>query len=135
MRLQGWEARLASVLAGARARPYELGSWDCFRLACQVVEALRGDDLWPQFSGYRTRREALEYIGRYGRSFEACFDRVLAAERVDVKLARRGDIVCVRDASGEKHLGICDGVASLFLAEQGLTKVRTKTCVCSWRVG
>ncbi len=136
MRLQGWEARLAGVIEDARTRPYVLGEHDCFRVACLSVQALTGVDRWAEFAGrYRTRREALRLIAQHGSSFEACFDRVLDAPRVGVRLARAGDIVGLQTMDGEKHLGVENGGQTAFLAEHGLLFVPTLTCLCAWRVG
>lgn len=135
MRLEGWEGRLAAIVDEARGRPYVLGEHDCFRVACRVVEALTGEDLWPRFSGYRTKAEALRYIARHGSSFEACFDHVFGAARVDVRAARRGDLCAIQSADGMKHLGVCLGAETALLADDGLTFYPTLSCLCAWRVG
>lgn len=135
MRLEGWEGRLDGLIEGARARPYELGTHDCFRLACAVIEALTGADRWPEFAGYRTRREALLLIARHGSSFELAFDWFFGAPRVDVKLARRGDLCALQSADGQKHLGVCLGARTALLADEGLTFAPTLSCLCAWRVG
>lgn len=135
MRIEGWEGRLWKVLEAAQARPYELGVHDCFRVACEVIEALTGrDDLWARFSGYRTREEARAYIARYGSSFERCFDHVFGVEAQNIRLARRGDIVALQTADGEKHLAVCLGVEAACLGPEGLLRVPTLTCLCAWRV-
>lgn len=135
MRLDGWESRLHAVIEEARARPYELGTWDCFRMALRTVEALTGLDHWPQFEGrYRTRRQAVALIAKYGSSFEAAFDAFFHETSVGVRLASRGDIVALQTSDGEKHLGICLGVESVFLAPEGLIRIPTLTCLCAWKI-
>jgi len=134
MRLEGWETRLALVVEEARHAPYALGTHDCFRLACRAVEALTGVDRWPEFAGYTTKREALALLARHGSSFEDAFDH-LAGERIEARLARRGDLVCVQTDDGEKHLGVVTGREAAFLAPQGLIWVPLAACRCGWRVG
>lgn len=135
MRRDGWEGRLMAVIESARAQPYALGVHDCFRVACRVVEALTGVDRWPEFAGYKTKREALVKLAQFGSSFETAGDWFFGAPHVDVKLARRGDICCVETEGGEKHLGVCLGRDTALLAETGLICLPTLVCRCAWRVG
>lgn len=135
MRIEGWEARLAAIVEAARVRPYVLGEHDCFRVACEVVEALTGVDRWLEFVGYRTKREALVLLARHGATFEAAFDWFFGAAHVDVRLARRGDIVALADETGEKHLGVCLGLNAAYLAPTGLVQVPTRQGLCAWEVG
>jgi hypothetical protein len=136
-RVAGWEGRLDALLERARYEPYVLGEWDCFRLTCAVLEALTGVDRWPEFRGYRTKREALSAMARFGGSFEDAGDRFFGAPRVTVACARRGDIVALRDAAGAKHLCVCVGVDVAGLREDGLEFVRLSSpdLICAWRVG
>src|SRR5690242_15369669 len=107
MRLEGWESRLHAVLEAAREKPYVLGEHDCFRVACRVVEALTGEDRWPEFDGkYSTTRDAKRLLARHGASFEAAFDWFFGVPAVSPRQARRGDILAVQTSDGEKHLGV-----------------------------
>lgn len=142
MRLDGWESRLAALLEDARHKPYALGEHDCFRLACGAVEGLTGVDRWPEFAGYRTRREALALIAQHGRSFEEAFDWFFGIAAVDARLARRGDVLMLVTPRGwdgsvrdEAHLGVCNGAQTAFLAPDGLLWIPTVTCLACWRVG
>ena len=134
-RIEGWEGRLNGVMEAARHEPYALGSHDCFRLACRVVEALTGIDRWPEFMGYRTKREAVEAIAVHGSNFEAAGDWFFEVENVKPAYARRGDIVALQTDDGEKHLGVCLGIQAAYLAPDGLTFIPTITALCAWRIG
>lgn len=140
MRLPGWEERLAALVEGASARAYALGEWDCFRMACAVLQALTGEDRWPQWAGqYRDRRGALRLLARHGATFEAAGDWFFGATELSPRMsptwARRGDILALATADGEKHLGVCLGAETAFIAERGLARVPTLTCLCAWKVG
>lgn len=135
MRLQGWESRLAQVIEEARHRPYVLGEHDCFRVACLSVEALTGENRWPEFAGkYSTEREALRLIAQHGRSFEGAFDAFFGAPHINVRLARRGDIVALENG-GQKHLGVCEGALVAALGPEGLVRMPLLECLCAWRIG
>lgn len=134
MRREGWEGRLFALLDAARARPYVLGEHDCFRVACQVVEALTGADRWPEFAGYTTKREAMARMAEHGATFEAAFDWFFGAAHVSPRFARRGDICAVQTDDGEKHLGVCIGAEVALLGPEGLRHVPLLACQCAWRV-
>lgn len=138
MRREGWEARLEAALEAARARPYKLGVHDCFRVACQAVEALTGTDRWPEFAGkYSDERSARRLIAAHGRTFEAAFDWFFGAPSMPVWKARAGDIVAIQTPDGEKHLGVVmlDHVRAALLGPHGLVELPVSTCLCVWRVG
>lgn len=121
------------VIEAARARPYQLGEHDCFRVACQVIEALTGIDRWPEFFGYRTRREAMAKLAHYGSTFEKAGDWFFGVPHTDWKRAQRGDIACVED--GDKHLGVVLGHEIAFLSDSGLVFLPLTCATCVWHVG
>lgn len=126
------------MIEGARNRPYVLGEWDCFRLACAAIEALTGEDRWPAFGGYTTKREALAALAQHGSTFEYAGDWFFRGPRINKAFARRGDILALIDPSGKKHLGVCtDGLNVAVMLESGLLFVRLSNehCLCAWRVG
>lgn len=136
-RIEGWESRLYRVIEAARNEPYELGRHDCFKVSCQVIEALTGVDRWPEFAGYRTRREALMRIAEHGSNFEEAGDWFFGGPRIPLAYARRGDIVALAAPhDGDKHLGVCLGNQVAFLSDQGLDlSLKVEKCLCAWKVG
>ena len=133
-RLQGWEARLAAVIEAARTKAYAIGEHDCFRLACAAIEALTGENRWPEFAGkYASRREAMRLLARYGSNFDAAGDWFFGGTRVPMARARRGDIAKYLDV--EPHLGIVTGSQVAVLADRGLISVPLSACEHCWRVG
>ena len=135
MRINGWEGRLWAIIEDARQRPYSLGEHDCFRLACRVVEALTGVDRWPEFAGYRTKREAMAKLAEHGANFEEAGDWFFGGKRMDVKLACRGDIAAIATVDGEKHLGVCVGDKLACLGPDGLAMIPLRAGTCAWKVG
>ena len=136
-RTVGWEARLAAVIEEARYTPYELGTHDCFRVACRAVEALTGVDLWSEWAGrYRTRREALRLIVEYGGDFDGAASRLFRVAAAAPALASRGDILKYVDpGTREPHLGVCFGRDAAVLGESGLLFVPVSACAACWKVG
>ena len=134
-RLPDWEARFNDVVAQFLApKPYQLGVHDCFRMACAVVEALTGEDRWPSFSGYTTKREALLKVAQYGSSWEAAGD-FFFGERIHINYARKGDIATYVDVMKEKHLTVVLGSELLALGKDGPATLPRRQATCVWRVG
>jgi hypothetical protein len=134
-RLEGWEDRLFAVIEAARHAPYRLGEHDCLRVACQSVQALTGVDLWPQFAGYTTTRQALAKILEYGKTLPEAVSFVLGVEPESPKLARRGDVCHYIDT--EDHLGVCIGEHVAVLGPDGiaLVPITSDAVRCCWRIG
>ena len=157
IRSNGWERRLAGVIESARDVPYVLGTHDCFRVACQAVEALTGIDLWEEWAGqYRTRGEAIALLRHYaarggyrpphpalspeGRgestrqsAFTFAFSRLFGHDPEPMTRARRGDICEYFDR--EPHLGVCQGATVAVLGEFGLKHVPRSACSHCWLIG
>lgn len=122
-RTPDWPERLAEQVAAAQAKPYVIGVHDCLRFSCQCIFAMTGVDLWPQFAGYTTRREAVAVLAKHGATLEAAAASVMGVQPAPVLSARRGDVVTFRDRYGE-HLGVCVGTHVAVLGHAGLLFVR-----------
>jgi hypothetical protein len=142
VREDGWESRLALVVAAATDAPYELGRHDCFRFACACAEALTGVDLSVGFTGkYKSRLGALrlarKFAGMNAPAFmglRTAITKLLGVADQPPRMARRGDWLLFNDGS-EDHIGICVGGEIAVLAEVGLNRVRFDDCICCWAVG
>jgi hypothetical protein len=135
MRLEGWELRLEVILEASRRSPYQLGHHDCFSVACSVVEAMTGVNHWLRWAGtYSTPRQALVRIAEYGGNFDGAAEKLFGSPSVDVKLARRGDIVKFVH-NGEPHLGVINGSTAAVLGPDGLRWVERTACERAWRIG
>lgn len=137
MRLQGWESRLNAVVEHARSESIELGRWDCFKLTCEVIEALTGVDRWTEETAYRTRHEALSKMRDHG-GFMQTFEKFFGAPPTHWKLARRGDIACgqERGRSAWRPFGVVVGSDVVFLGRtRGIVLAPIYLSSCIWRVG
>jgi hypothetical protein len=135
MRPEGWEHRLAAVIEGARARPYQLGRHDCLLFACDAWEAVTGTPAPVQLRGaYASKREALALIARHGKTLRAAVSAVTGLPELHPFAARRGDLLLWTDASGE-HLGICAGRHGAVLADDGLSFKPLTEFDAAWSVG
>jgi hypothetical protein len=137
VRRQGWETRLATVIAMAQDQDYQLGVHDCLRFSCACIEALTGHDFWPRFAGYGNKRQALVTIARIAPSLGEAVSVVLGQAPGPVPAARRGDLLLYRDPLAEHHLGVGNGERVLVLADRGLWQVPLADpgLIAAWRIG
>lgn len=103
-------------------------SWErhCADIAIEHVNKATGRDIWAEIGGKPgSHREAVELYKRNGaRTLAGMVTKVLGP-KVDVKLARRGDI-CMVDGA----LGICRGeLVECFDRMQPLGRV-----TAAWRI-
>lgn len=134
-RIDGWEARLIAVVEAARHRPYVLGEHDCLRFSCACIEAMTGNDYWPNFAGYKTKRQARRVIAVIAPSLGHAVSLTLGRHPRVPRSAQRGDLVRFHD--GEDHLGVCLGGIVAVLGEQGLQFIDLNDgrMTDSWRIG
>lgn len=135
-RREDWPERLHETVAAARTAPYRLGRHDCLRFTCQCIAAMTGEDFWPRFSGYKTRRQALATIAKIAPSLAEAVTRVLGCAPLPPAAARRGDVLLYADDGGE-HLGVCLGAEVAVLGEAGLAWLRLDHPGLrhAWRIG
>lgn len=122
------------IIADAENVPYRLGEHDCLNVACAVVQARTGIDYWPQFAGYKTKRQALVTIARIAPTLRGAVSKVLSTPELPPRMAQRGDLVLYRDT--DEHIGICLGRDVAVLGADGLQRISimSDALVAAWRV-
>lgn len=90
-RLSGWETRLNAVVARHQSLPGEWGVSDCYILADDAVEAVRGSFMHPKGRNYTTEAGAAKKLRGHGfanvkQAFAAAFSEIPPV------MAQRGDI-------------------------------------------
>lgn len=113
-RARGWERRLAVVLREAAARPYHARDWNCARFAHVCAQVVQGREIRYAWKG----------------SLADSVDAVLP--RVEVRLARRGDIVLA--SVPDPSLGVCLGAAAAFVTAGGLLTEPMSRADIAWSV-
>jgi hypothetical protein len=130
MRHPDWPQRLDAYVASRRTTWFHWGDHDCCRFAAGAVEAITGDDRMAGYD-YSDERTALRLIRDAG-SLDALVVRALG-ETVPPALAQRGDVV-IADLEHGPTLGVCLGMLSAFVAQDGLTHRPTLACRAAWRI-
>ena len=130
MRIEGWEARLIEYIDQSNAKPFAWGSHDCIIWSGKWVAMVTGSDHIAEWIGrYKTESGALRVLKRLGYSSPADAVSGRLPSR-PVLMARRGDLVLHEQNS----IGICTGIKSYFLTEQGITAAPTGECIRAWTV-
>lgn len=131
MRVEGWESLLTEHIEQARYRPFVWGEHDCSLDSADWIRKCTGVDLGSDWRGhYKTKAGATRAMRKRGFLKPADI-AANCLSAVPVAFARRGDIVLHPNGA----LGICNGRASVFVAEDGLLEIPTLSCVRAWRVG
>lgn len=124
--------RLQAFIDSRRDRPFAWGSHDCALFAADWVESVTGSDPADGIRGrYQTALGAGRVIKREG-GLEAIANSRLG-ERVEPKLAQRGDVVLLEGSHGPT-LGVCLGVDAAAPGEDGLMLVPMNRAQAAWRV-
>jgi hypothetical protein len=111
-----WAARLADLLSGAEARPFDARHWNCASFAIAAVEAVTGHQ-----PGVRVRPCLAASADSAG------FPRIAPA------YARPGDIVLAGDPP---RLGVVvEAGRAAFVGLGGLTTAVLNECRIAWRIG
>lgn len=134
MRKHDWPEQLARHIAEHRNTPFAWGKHDCCLFAADGVLAMTGVDPMAAFRGkYFDQVSAAQALRDIGDGTLAETVTGILGTPVSVKLARRGDVVMTRTATGPAA-GLCAGISSWFAGPDGLTVVPTAKCLAAWRV-
>ena len=131
MRIEGWETLLHQHIEEARHSVFAWGENDCALWCAKWIAAITSVDLTGEWKGLYSTEEGLRDLmqSRGYRSVEEIADHT-AFPIMDRAFAQRGDIVLHPHGC----LGICNGLVSYFLTEQGFTKLRTMQCIKAWKI-
>ncbi len=104
-RIKGWERRLTAALQTHELARGVYGSFDCFMLPADAIEAVTGARVFADCRKYKTPLGAARMLRKkgfnhVGEAFASLFFEM------PVPLARRGDIGIIENLDGE----ICGGV-------------------------
>lgn len=133
MRIDGWESRLIDLIDSMRSQSFALGESDCCRFSCRLVQAMTGENHWPKFFGYTSKRDVALIIAKYGRKVDDVISFILG-KPINIRFAQRGDICCFESVDLGRALGVCIGENAVFLAPFGIIFIPTLVCSAAWRV-
>lgn len=102
-RIKGWEKRLKEVVEKHSELPSQYGVSDCYLIADDVVEAVTGQQMYPDARDYTSELGAAKKLQQHG--FMTVEDAFAAKfEIIPASIAQRGDIGVV-----ENNGNICGG--------------------------
>lgn len=131
-RIENWPHALADFIEERRATPFEWGRQDCCIFVADWVTRLTGKDPAAEWRGqYKTEHGAALIINRNGGIM--AFADAVFGNACDVKLARRGDVVCVDTPTG-LALGVCAGRDVFAPGASGLVVIPTLESLGAWRI-
>lgn len=131
MRNENWPRHLSAVIKAATERPFSWGESDCCLFAADCCIAVCSVDPAEEYRGhYSTETGAKRALKARHGSLEAAWDAYF--ERIDVKLAQRGDVVAYDGEMG-RSVGVVWAGEIWGMTPDGCSRI-----VCSpdmaWRV-
>jgi len=132
-RLPDWTLRLDALVRARLLLPFEWGGNDCFSWVADCAQAMTGTDVLAVLRGpRRTWQGAYKQHARYPGGLPSAMMRA-GLQRVDPRLARRGDAVLI-ELPPFGLLAVCNGEVALAPGPQGLATVPMERALCGWRV-
>jgi hypothetical protein len=136
-RVANWEAVLQAQIQLA-GKKFQWGTWDCALAACDIIQALTGQDPGAPFRGkYSDEAGAKAVIGTSLGAFAANIAASLGMQEVAPRLARRGDAILIDNGTPSGSLGIVDltGAYAACAGSNGHIRVPMRRWKRAWRVG
>lgn len=139
MRIEGWESRLATLVAKAQDKTFEYGKFDCVLFVMDVVKSLTGKDPLKGLGirgKYKTKSEAAKFIVKLGgkKGFKGAVTKALGTQPKGPRYGGRGDILMYQSSIPDNHLGVCIGSKVAIPSEEGLLFVSILDCICCWNI-
>jgi hypothetical protein len=135
MRYHDWSVRLAKTLHQARHSRFEMGRFDCVRLAAACVDSVLVDSRYIELVArlYADKRSAVRLLMRSGGLEELTSWHLGVSPRPRAH-ARHGDLVYV-DIELGPALGVCTGPAVAVAARpEGIAYLALSRVICCWPV-
>lgn len=133
-RREDWPTRLDAELTAWRMVPFEWGRADCALFVASCLDAMTGSRLWAEWSDrYRSAAGARRMLHRRGFADLLAVADAFWGERIQPRLAQRGDVVAVETPEGPA-LGLCLGAWSVVKSPTGLDFVAVDKLLTAWRI-
>lgn len=128
---------LTNVIYKHREKKFQYGQFDCCIFVGEVLEEYWDIQIpkWRKFQNYSNIRSSLKTLKKLGATgIHNVLTVLLDTPRLETGTPHLGAPVYYINETGQGILGICNGVRSYFVAEDGLTTRSTKDCKYHWRI-
>lgn len=120
-RFDDWDKRLSDYLTEMRNKPFKYGVNDCVLFAVKGVERMTGVNTYSSYIGYKTKKGADKIISEAG-GIEQLISKHFGPGHKNVRKARRGDLVLIKDTEISAGLVDDSGQFVLLPGEHGLVR-------------
>jgi len=114
-------------------QPFKYGQTDCYQFTAKLVKEYHGIDHVKRHCVYKSKKEADEYMAKYG-GIEALINGTLGYALRDVNNCVTGDVVTATVSPGEVALGFVANGYGLFKTAKRVVKIPLKKCRLGWSV-
>lgn len=128
MKIDGWLDLLFAKVEERRARPQELGVWDCCQFAAECILVMTGVDHRTGFPEYHSEAEGQDILDEHG-GMNGLLASVFGPS-IPVARAKRGDLLELPDGA----CAICLGVTCVGTAPEGLRFRPAADAIAAWSI-
>lgn len=133
-----WQIDFDEFVFKNKDKPFEWGSWDCILFSDAMVKAITGQNLLPKTWKWKTEKEAMQSISKYGNkkglvhAINSAVKKVKGIEQISVDYAQKGDFVVYKEES--ELTGIFDGNKVITPSDKGISAKYDANIIACWRI-
>lgn len=133
-----WQIDFDNFVLTNKDKPFEWGSWDCILFSDAMVKAITGKNLLPKTWKWKTEKEAMQSISKYGNkkglvhAINSAVKKVKGINEINVDYAQKGDFVVYKEES--ELTGIYDGNKVITPSDNGISAKFDANIIACWRI-
>ena len=137
-KLPDWEIEFDTFLSRKLKTPFAWGEWDCVMFTNGFIKAMTQEDLLPKNWKWKTEKEAMQSILKYGKgkglaaAIQNAIDKTSGIKQIDKKFIRKGDFGVYKEES--ELACVFDGYYALGVDDDGIVVKSDVDVVRAWRI-
>ena len=137
-KLPDWEIEFDTFLSRKLKTPFAWGEWDCVMFTNGFIKAMTEEDLLPKQWKWKTEKEAMQSILKYGKgkglsaAIQNAIDKTSGIEEIDKQYIRKGDFGVYKEES--ELAFVYDGYHALGVDDEGMVVKSDVDVVRAWRI-
>jgi len=137
-KLPNWEIEFDTFQNRKLNTPFKWGSWDCVMFTNAFIKVMTKEDLLPKEWNWRSEKEAMQSIFKYGKgkglanAIQNAVDRTEGIQEIDKIYITKGDFGVYKEES--ELAFIFDGYCAMNPDDDGIVAKSNVDIVKAWRI-
>jgi hypothetical protein len=133
-----WEIEFDAFLSRKLKTPFAWGEWDCVMFTNGFIKAMTKEDLLPKQWKWKTEKEAMQCILKYGKgkglahAIQNAVNKTKGIKEIDKSYVTKGDFGVYREES--ELACVFDGYHALGVNDDGVVVKNNVDIVKAWRI-